>query len=152
MVWTRRTKIVLAAAALAAGALPTLAAGSSWHGGWGQGWGNGRHARHADWCAAGGETRLGEGMALIEMHLALKPDQQHAWARLAEAVERSGRDLKAACASTAADTPAALARLETSIEAGLSAVRALRPPLDALYAQLDPAQRTRLDGLLRGRL
>ncbi|MSP47909.1 MAG: hypothetical protein EXQ95_01150 [Alphaproteobacteria bacterium] len=141
-------KLALAAAALV-GVLPTLAVGSSWHGGWGHGWG---HGRHADWCAGSGESRLGEAMTLIEMQLALRPDQQDAWARLAEAVERSGRDLKAACSAAGGNAPAELARLQAGIEAGLKAVRALRPPLDALYVALEPDQRARLDGLMRGRL
>ncbi len=147
MLWTRRTKIAVTAAALA-GVLPTLALGSSWHGGWGER----RHARHADWCGTNGEARLGEAMTLIEMQLALKPDQQDAWARLAEAVERSGRDLKAACGTAAADVPGELRRLEAGIEAGLTAVRTVRPHLEALYVVLAPEQRARLDGLMRGRL
>ena len=147
MTWSRKTKLTLAAAALAA-AVPTLAVGASWQGGWG----HGRQARPADWCAGSGESRLGEAMTLIEMQLALKPDQQDAWARLVETVERSGRELKAACSATAGDTPAELARLEAGIEAGLKAVRALRPHLDALYAVLMPDQRARLDGVMRGRL
>ncbi|MBM3532798.1 MAG: hypothetical protein FJX60_07165 [Alphaproteobacteria bacterium] len=151
MFWTRKTKIALAAAALAAGAVPTVAVGSSWHGGWG-GWGQGRHARHADWCAPAGEARLAEAMALIEMHLALRPDQQHAWARLSEAVAQAGQAVKIACSAPASDTPSALARLEAGMQAGLGALRALRPSLEALYTELDPDQRTRLDGLMRGRL
>lgn len=150
MFWTRKTKIALAAAALA-GAVPTLAA-ASWHGGW-QGWGHGRHAsHHGDWCAGGGDARLGEAMALIEMQLALKPEQQHAWARLAETVETTSRELKAACGATAADVPGEVRRLEAGIEAGLQAVRTIRPRIEQLYAALEPDQRARLDGLLKGRL
>lgn len=149
MFWTRKNRIALAAAALV-GAVPAIAA-ASWHGGW-QGWGHGRHARHQhDWCA-GGEARLGEAMALIEMQLVLKPVQQDAWARLAEAVEKTGRDLKAACGATAADTPSEFRRLEAGIEAGLAAVRTIRPHLEVLYAALEPDQRARLDGLMKGRL
>jgi hypothetical protein len=148
MAFARRTKIALAVAALAG--VPTFAA-ASWHGGWGQGW-HGRHARHADWCGGAGEARLGEAMTLIEMQLALRPDQQDVWARLAEAVERSSRELEAACGATAATAPAAFARLEAGIEAGLKAIRELRPHVDALYAVLDPDQRARLDGVLRPRL
>lgn len=146
MFWTRRTKIAVAAVALAA-ALPSLAAGSSW-----RDWGRHRHTGSAGWCHQGGSNRLAEGMALVEMQLALTPDQQHAWARVAEVVERVGRDLAGLCGGTAADVPSGLARLETGIEASLRAVRELRPQLEALYAVLDPGQRARLDGLLKDRL
>lgn len=149
MFWTRRNRIALAAAALI-GAVPTIAA-ASWHSGW-QGWGHGRHTRHHhDWCA-GGDARLGEAMALIEMQLALKPEQQDAWARLAEAVEIAGSDLKTACGTAARDVPGEIRRLEAGIEAGLVAVRTILPHLEALYAALEPGQRSRLDGLLKGRL
>jgi len=149
MFWTRRNRIALAAAALV-GAAPTIAA-ASWHGGW-QGWGHARHARHQHgWCA-GGDTRLGEAIALIEMHLALKPEQQDAWARLVEAVETTGRDLKATCGTAAGDVPGEFRRLEAGIEAGLVAVRTIRPHLEMLYSALEPDQRARLDGLLKGRL
>lgn len=149
MFWTRRNRIAVAAAVLV-GVAPAIAA-ASWHGGW-QGWGHGRHARHQHgWCA-GGDTRLGEAMALVEMHLALKPGQQDAWARLVETVETTGRDLKAACGSAAGDVPGEFRRLEAGIEAGLVAVRTIRPHLEALYAALEPDQRSRLDGLLKGRL
>lgn len=146
MFWTRRTKIAVAAVALAA-ALPSLAAGSSW-----RDWGRHRHAGSAGWCLQGGSARLAEGMMLVEMQLALTPEQQHAWARVAEVVERVGRDLAGLCGGAIADVPSGLERLETSIEAGLKAVRELRPPLQALYAVLDPSQRARLDGLLKDRL
>lgn len=146
MLWTRRTKIAVATVALAA-VLPSLAAGSSW-----RDWGRSRHARHADWCQQGGSNRLAEGMTLIEMQLALKPEQQDAWARLAEVVERVGRDLAGHCSGSVADVPSGLARLESGIEAGLKAVRELRPPLEAFYAVLEPGQRARLDGLLKDRL
>ena len=43
-------------------------------------------------------------------------------------------------------------RLEAGIEAGLAAVRTIRPHLETLYAALEPDQRARLDGLLKGRL
>lgn len=91
-------------------------------------------------------------MMLVAMQLALTPEQQHAWARVAEVVERVGRDLAGLCGGAIADVPSGLERLETSIEAGLKAVRELRPPLQALYAVLDPSQRARLDGLLKDRL
>ncbi len=146
MFWTLRTKIAAAAVALAA-VLPSLAAGSSWHD-----WARGRHARSADWCQKGGSARLAEGMTLVEMQLALKPEQQDAWARVAEAVERVGRDLAGLCGAPVADVPSGLARLETGIEAGLRAVRELRPHLEAFYAALEPGQRARLDGLLKDRL
>ncbi len=146
MFWTRRTKIAVATVALAA-VLPSLAAGSSW-----RDWGRGRHAGSAGWCQQGGSARLAEGMTLIEMQLALKPEQQHAWARVAEVVERVGRDLAGLCGGSVADVPSGLARLESGIEASLKAMRELRPPLEALYAVLDPGQRARLDGLLKDRL
>jgi hypothetical protein len=150
MSWAHGTKLVLVAAVLAA-ALPTLAAASSWHDGW-HGWGRWRQARQADWCARKAEYRLGERMEIVEMSLALRPEQREAWSRLAAAVEASGRELKVLCGAVAFGTPEAMARLEAGIETSLAAVRALRPPLEALYGQLDPGQRSRLDGLLRGRL
>jgi LTXXQ motif family protein len=146
MFWTRRTRIAVAAVALAA-VLPSLAAGASWHD-----WGRGRQGGSAGWCQRGGSDRLAEGIALIEMQLALKPAQQDAWARVAEAVERVRRDLAGLCGGPVADVPSGLARLETGIEAGLKAVRELRPHLEALYAVLEPGQRARLDGLLKDRL
>lgn len=149
MFWTRRNRIAVAAAVLV-GAAPTIAA-ASWHGGW-QGWGHGRHARHQHgWCA-GSDARLGEAMALVEMQLALTPQQQDAWARLAEAVEKTGRDLKAACGTAAGDVPGEFRRLEAGIEAGLVAVRTIRPHLETLYSALAPDQRARLEGLLKRRL
>lgn len=153
MAWTRRTKIALTAAALAAGGLPALAEGYSWHSGWGHGgWGQARHARHMDWCATERRPGLGEGMTLIEMHLALRPEQQDAWVRVVKAVERTGRERQTFCARPPGDTPSAMARLEVRMEAGLTAIRAIRPHLEALYAELDAEQRTRLDGLMRDRL
>lgn len=146
MFWTRKTKIALAAAGVV-GLLPMLASGAGWHDR-----GFGRHARFVDGCACGGEARLSEAMTLLEMHLALKPGQHDAWARLTEAVVRAGRDVTTVCAGGAADAPSELARLEAAIEAGLKAVRDLRPPLADFYAALEPDQRVRFDGLLRGGL
>lgn len=153
MFWTRRNRIALAAAACV-GAVPTIAA-ASWHsgnhGGW-QGWGHARHARHQqDWCGGDG-ARLGQAMAFVEAHLALKPEQQDAWARLAEAVETAGRNLKVACESVRADVRGEFRRLEAGLEAGLAAVRAIRPHIEALHAALEPDQRARLDRLLTGSL
>jgi hypothetical protein len=91
-------------------------------------------------------------MTLIEMQLALRPEPQDAWARLAEAVERAGRVATTACAGLGLqDAPAELSRLEAALEGGLAALRDLGPPLEAFYAGLDERQRAQFDAPVRRR-
>jgi hypothetical protein len=147
---TRRTKIIAALAAVASvaglgGAYAHYAyRGHGWHG-----WHQGRHHGFQSFaCAADRGDRIESMIDRVHRDLALRPEQEAAWTALAQAVRDAVATLEGACAQPVGDDASArLARAEAMLDAGLSAVRAVRPSLDAFIAVLDEEQRRALDAL-----
>ena len=96
-------------------------------------------------------------MAALTAHLRraldLDPEQSATWDGLVRLLHEEGARLAAARAEAVKEerAPAALARAETVLAAGLRAVGRLRPALEGFYGTLSEAQRRRFDALVRAR-
>jgi hypothetical protein len=159
---TRKTLIVLGAAALAvAGGLtlaaprweaarPAFAAVAEGHGHHFGRHGHGPGHRLMRLCSERRGERLADLVALVESFVDFTPEQDGAWSRLTAALDAGSARVETACGELKAagrpeTAPARLARLETLMAAGLEALREVRPAFDGFYAALDADQQAALD-------
>jgi hypothetical protein len=90
------------------------------------------------------------GLPIDRIQQALNPDdeQRKALDDLANASLKAAQTIKAACPNDVASTaPARLAAMQTRLEAMISAVRIVQPPLDHFYGLLNDEQKARLTSL-----
>lgn len=88
--------------------------------------------RRSDW--------LDDRIDFVESFVDFTPEQEPAWVALTAAVRGGGERIGEACGAleAASDDPTGrLARAEVMLEAGLDAVRAVRPAFEDFYAVLD---------------
>jgi hypothetical protein len=118
----------------------------AWHGG---GWHEGRHGGGmAHFCTDAGGERFDRMAQHIKSELAMTAAQEAAWDEFSEAWREGEKHLRAACDTAESERPGMdglLARAEIQLDAGLGAVRAVRPAFEAFYATLDDTQRRTLD-------
>ena len=90
------------------------------------------------------------GLPIDRIQQALNPndEQRKALDDLATASVKAAQTIKAACPKDVASTaPARLAAMQTRLEAMISAVQTVQPPLDHFYGLLNDEQKTRLTAL-----
>jgi hypothetical protein len=98
----------------------------------------------------GQDSRDIAGLPIDQIQKAISPNdaQRAALDDLANASVKAAQDIRAACPSQIALTaPARLAAMQARIEAMISAVGVVRPPLEKFYALLDDDQKARLNAL-----
>ena len=102
----------------------------------------------ADLC--GEDSRDIAGLPIDQIQKAIQPDdaQRAALDDLANASVKAAQDIRAACPTRIALTaPARLAAMQTRIEALISAVDTVQPPLQKFYGLLTDDQKARLNAL-----
>ena len=90
------------------------------------------------------------GLPIDQIQQAINPndEQRRALDELANASVRAAQTIKSACPNDVASTaPARLAAMQTRLEAMISAVRIVEPPLDHFYGLLNDEQKARLTAL-----
>jgi hypothetical protein len=90
------------------------------------------------------------GLPIDRIQQALNPndEQRKALDDLGTASVKAAQTIKAACPKDVASTaPARLAAMQTRLEAMISAVQTVQPPLDHFYGLLNDEQKTRLTAL-----
>jgi hypothetical protein len=90
------------------------------------------------------------GLPIDRIQQAINPndEQRKALDDLANASVKAGQAIKAACPNDVASTaPARLAAMQTRLEAMISAVKIVQPPLDHFYGLLNDEQKARLTSL-----
>jgi hypothetical protein len=90
------------------------------------------------------------GLPIDKIQQAINPDdeQRKALDDLANASVKAAQTIKTACPNDVASTaPGRLAAMQTRLEAMISAVRIVQPPLDHFYGLLNDEQKTRLTSL-----
>ena len=90
------------------------------------------------------------GLPIDRIQQALNPDdeQRKALDDLANASVKAAQAIRAACPAQVASTaPGRLAAMQTRLEAMISAVRIVQPPLDHFYGLLNDEQKARLTSL-----
>jgi hypothetical protein len=90
------------------------------------------------------------GLPIDKIQQAINPDdeQRKALDDLANASVKAAQTIKTACPNDVASTaPARLAAMQTRLEAMISAVRTVQPPLDHFYGLLNDEQKARLTSL-----
>jgi hypothetical protein len=98
----------------------------------------------------GEDSRDIAGLPIDQIQKAIQPDdaQRAALDDLANASVKAAQDIRAACPTKIALTaPARLAAMETRIEALISAVGTVQPPLQKFYELLTDDQKARLNAL-----
>ena len=93
------------------------------------------------------------GLPISQFRQAIQPndEQQAALDDLAQASAKASRDIKAACPTQAGLTaPDRIAAMQTRIEAMISAVDTVQPPLEKFYGTLNDEQKARLTALRNG--
>jgi hypothetical protein len=98
----------------------------------------------------GDDSRDIAGLPIDQIQKTIQPNdaQRAALDDLANASVKAAQDIKAACPTIIALTaPARLAAMQTRIEAMISAVETVRPPLQKFYDLLTDEQKTRLNAL-----
>jgi LTXXQ motif family protein len=90
------------------------------------------------------------GLPIDRIQQALNPDdeQRKALDELANASVKAAQTIKSACPNDVASTaPGRLAAMQTRLEAMISAVKIVQPPLDHFYGLLNDEQKARLTSL-----
>jgi hypothetical protein len=98
----------------------------------------------------GDDSRDIAGLPIDQIQQAIQPNdaQRAALDDLANASEKAAQQIRAACPTQIALTaPARLAAMQQRIEAMISAVGIVQPPLQKFYDLLDDQQKARLNGL-----
>jgi hypothetical protein len=98
----------------------------------------------------GEDSRDIAGLPIDQIQKAIQPDdaQRAALDDLANASVKAAQDIRAACPTKIAPTaPARLAAMQTRIEALISAVDIVQPPLQKFYSLLTDDQKARLNAL-----
>jgi hypothetical protein len=110
--------------------------------------GHGRVLSLAQMC--GDDSRDVAGLPIDQIQQAIQPNdaQRAALDDLANASIQAAQAIRAACPTQVVLTaPGRLAAMQERVEAMISAVALVRPPLDKFYGQLDDEQKARLNGL-----
>jgi len=115
----------------------------------------GRHGRGhglARLCSERREERLADMVGFVESFVDFTPEQDAAWSSLTAALDSGNDRIGAACgeleaAGRAETAPDKVARLETMLEAGLDALRDVRPAFDTFYGTLNAEQKAAIDRL-----
>ena len=115
----------------------------------------GRHGRGhglARLCSERREERLADMVGFVESFVDFTPEQEAAWSGLTAALDQGSDRIGAACGELKAEgrpetAPDKVARLETMLEAGLDALRDVRPAFEGFYATLDAEQKAAIDRL-----
>lgn len=107
-------------------------------------------------CDRADERHTSAVLALVERTLDIRPDQRAAWTSLTDALRAAQNDIGAACTKAGrgaknGSAVATLANAETLTEAGLAAIRRIRPAFDSFHRTLTADQKARLDRLLAHR-
>ena len=136
--------VVLGGLALSA---PLLAQGGPMGGRGGPGFGAARMCENRD-------ARLAGMLAYAEKRLNITESQRAAWDSFKQTVETSGAPMAQACADLGSAKPATtlperMARMERFQDAMLQQLKAVRPAVETLYAQLTPEQRETADKLMQ---
>ena len=159
---TKKTLIVTAAATLALvgglslavpsweAARPAFAAAAE-----GYGYHSGRHGgghKLMRLCSERRDERLADLVVFVESFVDFTPEQTGAWTELTTALDSGSARIDTACgelrtAGKPETAPDRLARFEVLLEAGLDAVREVRPAFEGFYAVLDAEQKDALDRL-----
>src|SRR5262249_17830501 len=98
----------------------------------------------------GEDTQEIAGLPIDRIQQAINPndEQRKALDDLANASVKAAQTIKDACPSQVASTaPGRLAAMQTRLEAMISAVNAVQPPLDHFYGLLNDEQKSRLTAL-----
>jgi hypothetical protein len=115
---------------------------------------NQRQAR-ASWLArmCGDDSRDIAGLPIDQIEQAISPTeaQRVALDELGNASVKAAQSIRAACpAEVVLTAPGRLAAMQQRIEAMISAVAIVRPPLDRVYSLLDDEQKARFNALAEG--
>lgn len=107
-------------------------------------------------CDTTHERRTAAVLAFVERTLDLRPDQRAAWTSLTDALRAAQKNIGAACTKAKrggqnGSAVVSLANAETLTEAGLAAIRRVRPAFDAFHRALSADQKARLDRILSRR-
>jgi hypothetical protein len=114
----------------------------------GRGRGHGSVPSLAQMC--GDDSRDVAGLPIDQIQEAIQPNdaQRAALDELANASIQAAQTIRSACPTQVASTaPGRLATMQLRIEAMISAVALVRPPLEKSYGLLDDEQKTRLNAL-----
>ena len=105
---------------------------------------------------AGQESRIDQRLAAIKSQLAIKPEQEAAWAAYAAAAKKSAEATQAAQKSMMpmmqAKTP--IERIDghiAAVEQRGALLKAMKPAMTALYDALSAEQKTKANAVLSGR-
>ena len=115
----------------------------------------GRHGRGfglARLCSQRREERLADMVGFVESFVDFTDQQEVAWNSLTVALDQGSDRIGTACGELRAEgraetAPDKMARLETMLEAGLEALRGVRPAFDDFYDTLDAEQKEAIDRL-----
>ncbi len=107
-------------------------------------------------CGEYRDERLDRMINFVESFVDLDAGQQDAWTRLTDTLRAQSATIGETCeeieAAGVPDTaPEKLARMETMMAAGLSAMRDVRPAFEAFYQTLNEEQQKALDELTEHR-
>jgi len=142
----KRTAVIASFAGLLAAAGITHAATNDGNRGWCH---HGQHP-HQSFCHQDMEAGTAAMLTYGRFALKISNAQRPLWDDFARAVETASTTYQEACGNAQAaeaeapDLPTRLAHLETMMEAGLAAVRHIRPAFDTLHAALSEEQRAKL--------
>lgn len=112
--------------------------------------GNGANAPSELAQMCGEDTQEVAGLPVDRIQQALQPndEQRKALDELANATIKAAQTIKAACPTQVASTaPGRLAAMQTRLEALITAVNIVEPPLDHFYGLLNDEQKSRLTAL-----
>jgi hypothetical protein len=99
-------------------------------------------------CGEDGQEIAGLPIDRIQQALSPDDDQRKALDDLANASVKAAQTIKAACPQQVVSTaPARLAAMQSRLEAMISAVKTVEPPLDHFYGLLNDEQKARLTAL-----
>ena len=103
-------------------------------------------------CSERRDERLADLVAFVESFVDFTPEQTGAWSELTTALDNGSGRIDTACgelrtAGRPETAPDRLARFEVLLEAGLDAVREVRPAFEGFYAVLDAEQKDAIDRL-----
>ncbi len=115
----------------------------------------GRHGRGyalGRLCSERREERLADMVGFVESFVEFTPEQEVAWNSLTVALDQGNDRIGTACGELRAEgraetAPDKMARLETMLEAGLDALRDVRPAFDSFYGTLNAEQKEAIDRL-----
>ncbi len=120
--------------------------GHAWHG-------KRQHRGYGHFCAGARGEKLEHAIDFVQSFVEFSPEQDQAWQDFTGALLDGRERVRTACdeldqAEDPMQAPAALARAESLLTAGLEVVREIRPAFDRFYGTLSEDQRKALDQLV----